>query len=117
MNVASCAACGGSVGANSGSVATSYSIGAVSAAGGAEGGLIGSDTSARGSLSDTYWDFDTSDITDLADGAGNVANDPGIVGLSDAQLKSGLPKGFAPKIWKESAGVNGGYPYLRSNTP
>ena len=47
----------------------------------------------------------------------NVANDPGIAGLSDAQLKSGLPKGFDAKTWKESAGVNGGYPYLKSNTP
>ena len=38
-------------------------------------------------------------------------------GLTDAQLKSGLPTGFASNIWGQSAGINNGYPYLVANPP
>jgi hypothetical protein len=59
----------------------------------------------------------TSGITNPGQGAGNVANDPGITGLSDSKLKSGLPKGFNPKIWNEDSNINGGLPYLIANPP
>lgn len=52
-----------------------------------------------------------------ARGAGDAPNDPGITGIGDAQLKSGLPDGFDPAVWAESASTNGGYPYLRANPP
>jgi hypothetical protein len=62
------------------------------------GGFVGFDASASGSFSDAYWDLDKG-IDDPSHGAGNVQNDPGITGLTDAQLKSGLPAGFNPKVW------------------
>ena len=39
-----------------------------------------------------------------------LANNPGITGLTTAQLQSGLPAGFNPSIWAESASINGGLP-------
>ncbi|MEI9929573.1 MAG: GLUG motif-containing protein [Rhizomicrobium sp.] len=80
------------------------------------GGLYGSDL-AQINTSQSYWDLDTSGISDPSQGAGNIANDPGITGLSDAQLKSGLPSGFDPSIWKQNAKLNNGYPYLIANPP
>jgi hypothetical protein len=41
----------------------------------------------------------------------------GVSGLTNAQLKSGLPDGFDPKIWGQSSGINKGYPYLLANPP
>jgi hypothetical protein len=96
----------------------SYSTGSVSAGTGSLlGGLIGDDDSPAGSLDDTYWDTDTSGITNLSQGAGNIANDPGITGLTTAQLQSGLPPGFHRNVWAENSKINGGLPYLRMNPP
>ena len=96
---------------------TSYSTGAVSSGAGASiGGLLGQDV-ADSEISNAYWDLDTSGISDPTKGAGNIANDPGITGLSDAQLKSGLPAGFDKKVREENAAINGGYPYLIANPP
>jgi len=36
---------------------------------------------------------------------------------SDSQLKSGLPRGFSARIWKEDSSINGGLPYLVANRP
>jgi hypothetical protein len=111
---------GGLIGQNGTSISTSYSTSAVSNSGGDgsfTGGLIGVDGSTPGSLSDTDWDTDTSGIMDPAQGAGNVANDPGITGLTTAQLQSGLPPGFDPTVWAESPNINGGLPYLLANPP
>ncbi|HEY8698698.1 MAG TPA: GLUG motif-containing protein [Rhizomicrobium sp.] len=108
---------GGMVCSNAGSIGYSYSTGVVALGnGGYRGGLIGGDDSSS-DLLDTYWDLNTSGIGDPSRGAGNIANDPGIVGLTDAQLKSGLPDGFDPAVWGQSATINGGYPYLRANPP
>jgi hypothetical protein len=98
-------------------VATSYSTGAVTGTGAYVGGLLGDDHQPNGSASASYWDTTTSGITNLAQGAGTPANDPGITGLTDAALKSGLPGGFDPAIWGSSATVNGGLPYLLANPP
>jgi len=93
-------------------IMSSYSTGSVSGGLGATiGGLIGQDLADPG-ITNAYWDLDTSGVTDLSQGAGNIANDPGITGLTDAQLKSGLPAGCDKKVWKEKANINGGYPYL-----
>jgi hypothetical protein len=98
-------------------VSASYSTGGVSGGTGATvGGLIGQDV-ADSDVTDTYWDLDTSGISDLHQGAGNIADDPGITGLTTGQFKSGLPAGFSPAIWKEKAKVNSGYPYLIANPP
>ena len=111
---------GGLVGENdSGSTITySYSTGAVAGSGGdVIGGLIGYDYGQAGSLTDTDWDTDTSGITNLSQGAGTPANDPGITGLSTTQLQSGLPAGFDSKVWAEKPNINGGLPYLLANPP
>jgi The GLUG motif len=114
---------GGLTGANANSdsssptISSSYSIGAVTGGSGATiGGLIGEDLAGTGTTN-SYWDMDASGITNPANGAGNVQNDPGITGLSDTQLKSGLPAGFDPSVWAEKSKLNGGYPYLIGNPP
>jgi len=94
-------------------VISSYATGPVTTgAGGYVGGLIGFDSSNAGSISDCYWDITTSGITNLAQGAGNVGNDPGITGLTTTQLQSGLPVGFSSSVWGEKSTINDGLPYL-----
>lgn len=96
---------------------TSFSVGNVSAnSGSSVGGVIGTHTSAS-SVTDAYWDLDTSGVSDPSEGTGNIANDPGIAGLSDVQLKSGLPTGFDHGVWIWNTGRNNGYPYLKDNPP
>jgi hypothetical protein len=98
--------------------ATSYSTGAPTGGSGSDvGGLIGVDDTSPGSVTDTYWDTTTSGITNLSQGAGNIANDPGIAGETSAQLQAGLPAGFDPTIWAESPSINNGFPYLIANPP
>jgi hypothetical protein len=104
---------GGLVGSNGGAISFSYSTGAVTGGTGSViGGLIGEDGGANNN--DNYWDTETSGQNQ---GAGNVANDPGITGLTTAQFQSGLPAGFDPKIWAEKAKINDGFPYLLANKP
>ena len=93
-------------------IASSYSTGAVIGGSGAiVGGFIGEDLAQTGTTN-SYWDLDTSGIGDSSQGAGNIANDAGITGLTTEQFKSGLPTGFNASIWKEKAPINNGYPYL-----
>jgi hypothetical protein len=110
---------GGLVALNYSTISASYSTGAVKggATGSIVGGLIGYDSSSAGSLTDAYWDTDTSGIANLSQGAGNIANDPGITGLTTAQFQSGLPAGFDPKIWAEKTNIIDGLPYLLANPP
>jgi hypothetical protein len=93
----------------------SYSSGAVTATEYA-GGLIGYDQFS-GSINKAYWDTTTSGISNKEQGAGNIADDPGIKGLSNTKLQAGLPKGFNPRVWTENADINGGLPYLVANPP
>jgi hypothetical protein len=98
-----------------GPTSSSYSTGEVTGGAGSYlGGFIGFD-SRDGTISDAYWDTDTSGVIDPSQGAGNVWNDPGITGLTDAQLKSALPDGFDPKVWGQDPNINNGYPYLLAN--
>jgi hypothetical protein len=97
---------------------SSYSTGAVLA--GTEslvGGFVGYDYTIGSTFRSSYWDLDTSGITDPNKSAGNTPNAPGIKGLGDSQLKAALPKGFDPKVWGQSATINNGYPYLLANPP
>ena len=72
----------------------SYSTGSVSnTSPGYYGGVVGFDQTAPGTFSAAYWDLTTS-VSDPSHGAGNLANDPGIEGLTSSQLQSGLPSGF-----------------------
>ncbi len=99
---------------------TSYSVGHVQytsqtprkapAIGGFIGNVIGS-YAQQGTVPD-YWDTDTSGY-----GTGCSSKCPGVQGLTDAQLKSGLPEGFDPNIWGSDPNINNGYPYLLANPP
>ena len=82
-----------------------------------EGGAIGSDIVSPPSLTSIYWDLETSGIADPSKGAGNIANDPGIAGMTTSQLQSALPAGFDPAIWGQKPRRNGGLPYLLHNPP
>jgi hypothetical protein len=96
------------------SVTDSYSTGALS--GNIVGGLVGGDWRYDdcNCYYYTYFDTDTSGTTY---GVGNVTNEPGITGLTSAQLQSGLPQGFDPKIWGQDPKINNGLPYLLANPP
>jgi hypothetical protein len=87
------------------SMTSSYSAGAVSGRGKFTGGFAA--TADGNGLSDDYWDIDTSGKRTSAGG----------VGLTDAQLKSGLPPGFDPQVWGEDVAINGGLPYLLALPP
>jgi len=107
---------GGLFGISSATITSVYAAGAVTAHHGSHtGGVTGFDTGST--FSDTYWDTTTTGVTDLKKGAGNINNDPGIAGVTDTELKSALPTGFATAIWGEDAGINGGLPYLLANPP
>jgi hypothetical protein len=110
---------GGLVGYNNGHspLKESYSIGHVDVAGGTAGGLIGEDGNTEGWDQKCYWDTSTSGIANLSQGAGQPANDPGITGLTTAQLQAGLPAGFDPTVWAEDPKLNHGLPYLIANPP
>ncbi|HEY1613102.1 MAG TPA: hypothetical protein VGF97_05325 [Rhizomicrobium sp.] len=99
-------------------VSASYSTGQVTGApDGALGGSVGIDQSHAGTFGRIYWDTDTSGVTNLSQGAGNIANDPGIAGETTAQLQAALPKGFKPSVWGQDVEINNGLPYLLANPP
>jgi hypothetical protein len=97
------------------SLQRSYSTGLVEG-GLAVGGVIGIDAGDN-PHSSVYWDLDASGISDPTQGAGNIANDPGLTGLRRAQLRSALPAGFDPAVWAHDPAINNGYPYLIANPP
>jgi The GLUG motif len=97
-------------------VTTSYSTGAVSGGDSAVlGGVVGTDLAQTGTTN-TYWDLDASGINNPSQGAGNVANDSGITGLTTEQFLAGLPANFKKSVWKQKPSINNGYPYL-TDTP
>jgi hypothetical protein len=111
---------GGLVGALLGSatIAQSYSTGAVSGGTGTLiGGSLGADFSAPGNIRVTYWDTDTSGISNKHQGAGNLQDDPGIKALTSSELQAGLPHGFSAKVWAQDLTINGGFPYLLKTLP
>jgi len=107
---------GGLVGTTpyNGIITQSYSTGSVQDNSNT-GGSIGYDGGSK--ISSVYWDTDTSGITNLSRGAGNIPYDPGIEGLTSDELKGKLPRGFDKTVWAKKASINGGFPYLRANPP
>ncbi|HEX3666235.1 MAG TPA: hypothetical protein VHU23_13505 [Rhizomicrobium sp.] len=110
---------GGLVGSMAMQLADSYATGTVYAAGGtsgglatAAGGLIGWEAST-GTIGDGYWDTTTSGTKT---GVGQ-RSESGVTGLTNSQFQAGLPKGFAPKIWREKKKINHGLPYLSADPP
>jgi hypothetical protein len=113
---------GGLVGLNDigSTINQAYATGTVSAVartGSISGGFIGVDGANPGKIASGYWDMDTSGIDNPHQGAGQPLDDPGITGLTDAQLKSALPAGFDPAVWGQDPNINNGWPYLLANPP
>jgi len=112
-------AAGGLIGlihANRLTLRSSFAAGRISAqANSIVGGAIGID-SAR-SNNALYWDLSTSGISNPHQGAGQPLDDPGITGLTNAQLRSALPSGFDPTVWAQNVNINKGWPYLLANPP
>ncbi|MBV9990255.1 MAG: hypothetical protein JOZ72_03100 [Alphaproteobacteria bacterium] len=105
---------GGLVGHDVGTIAQSYSTGPSSA--GMQsytGGLIGAQCCHPGFTTASCWDTTTSGSS-FGCGTGDCS---GVTGLTDAELKSGLPAGFDPAVWGSSPAVNGGLPYLLAQPP
>ena len=100
-------------GAHGANFATSYGTGHLDKG---KGGFIGV-AKPSDKIEYAYWDTDTTGITNLSQGAGNIPNFPGITGLTTSQLQSGLPAGFDSSVWAESPDINGGLPYLIANPP
>jgi hypothetical protein len=104
---------GGLASGNCAALADSYSTAEVNAKYG--GGLIYENgyQGCYGTAQQGYWDVETSGETD-----GCYDGDcSGAIGLTDAELKAGLPDGFDPNIWGQSPNINNGYPYLLANPP
>ncbi len=108
---------GGLVGTNTGSLYSVYSTGLVQAAAGATptemGGLIGEDDGLV-SIQYAYWDTETSGITNLGQGAGNITNDAGITGETTANLQGTLPTGFDNTVWSTGPNL---FPYFSWQYP
>lgn len=96
-NVSGRFAMGGLVAVNNGTITESYSAGVVSN----DFGLQGMVASNTGTVTFSYWDIDKAGPTSA-----------GGVGLTTAQLKSGLPAGSDPAVWDIVPGVT--YPFLRA---
>jgi hypothetical protein len=107
---------GGLIGSKIAYLQQVYSLGAVTGSQ-AGGGLVGYENTNYGTNTSAYWDMDTSGISNPSQGAGSVANDAGITGLTDTQLKAKLPTGFDTAIWGRKKSINNGYPYLLANPP
>ncbi len=95
-------------------IQTSWSSAAVTG-GGRVGGVAGEIENAT--AASVYWDLDTSGVSIPPKARATQPISRALAGLTTAQFKSGLPAGFDPAIWGESAGINNGYPYLIANPP
>jgi len=93
-----------------------YAVGTVSG-GQYTGGIAGFADPGAQNMTSTYWDLDTSGISDPSQAVGNIPNEPGAIGLTTQQFKAGLPDGFDPNMWAENPNINNGYPYLLANPP
>lgn len=105
---------GGFAGFNGGQIYDSYSIGTVAGTG-TVGGFIGYDPLE--SVSNGYWDLETSGVSDPNQGAGFPRDDASIRGLTTVQLQNRLQPGFSRKLWHLDPNINGGFPYLRDAPP
>jgi hypothetical protein len=98
-------------------VATSYSIGQVQGGNSKRVGGFAGEVDGDGVQHD-YWNVTTSGTSQgVGKGCGKEICQANVIGLTDDQLKSALPKGFDPKIWGQAPGINNGYPYLLANPP
>jgi filamentous hemagglutinin family protein len=101
---------GGLVGANAGSIVSSYATGAVVGLLSGIGGLVGTN-SGGGSISQSYFDTQT---TGLPSGVG-IGSSAGVTGLTTSVFQNGsLPAGLSPSFWTAASGQ---YPLLNWQVP
>jgi The GLUG motif len=82
-----------------GSVNHSYATGVTAAGlGSSVGGLVGK---TGGSITHSYWDVDSTGITDSTEGCGNVSNCSGVVGLHTKDFRGRLPSGLNTPDWMQ----------------
>jgi len=105
---------GGLVGNNLGSIAKCYSIGAVSGTG-TIGGLVGVNTST---VSNSFWDTETSNKSTSAGGTGKTTDQMKIESTFTDTATEGLDEAWNfTDTWGMSGTVNDGYPYLQVFNP
>jgi filamentous hemagglutinin family protein len=86
-----------------GGIDQAYSKGKISAGSTSiVGGLIGNNSAAPNSITNAYWDIQTS----------NQATSAGGSGLNTSNLTTGLPPGFDTAVWSHTSNINSGYPFL-----
>ena len=111
-------ALGGLVGRSSTAIIAAYSSGSLDDETDPKdykGGFIGFD--GAGDMKSDYWDLTTSGVSKTSAGAGNIASDSGITGLTTDQLSAKLPAGLVPAVWAINSKINSGLPYLIANPP
>lgn len=91
---------------NPSTIANTYATGLVTGAG-ALGGLIGNLTDVNQTVTNSYWDTQTTGQAASAGGLG--------LGQTTAQLQGALPAGFTPAVWGRQATDT--YPYLNWRFP
>lgn len=114
---------GGLVGWNAGGlISSSYETGHIVAGNGSfVGGIDGRNENWQsvvyGTVTNSYWNSETSGVVHGTGSAlTNAAWEVG-AGLTTAQLKSGVPTGFDPAVWAIIGPVNSGYPSLQWQIP
>jgi filamentous hemagglutinin family protein len=104
---------GGLVGSNGGTVQQSYSTGLVIGLLNSRSGGLAGFHSSQASVSNSYWDTQTSGQTS----DGTITAVPATVvqtaGLTTGQLQAGLQTGFSSAVWTIDPNINSGLPSLR----
>ncbi|MDB5479155.1 MAG: hypothetical protein JWO83_208, partial [Caulobacteraceae bacterium] len=108
---------GGLVGyIQNGGLTSAFATGYVTAQTANQGGLVGYVDSTGDTISNGYWNTQTTgQATGVGPSGGNVTGPyPGVAGQTTAQLQSTLPAGFDSSVWSTGATL---YPYLTSLFP
>jgi hypothetical protein len=81
-------------------ITRSYATGPIFAGTGSYvGGLVGFDQTDAGAITSSYWNTQTTGVSESSQGTGNLPNEPGVTGMTTTQLQSALPSGFSGSVW------------------
>ena len=102
---------GGLVGENNNAtISYSYSVGSVSGSGSNVGGFIGKNGD-NGSVSNSFWNTETSGQSSSAEGVGKTTEE-----MQSQAVYTDAGWDFSTPVWKQGAENNGEYPYLSWQT-